>query len=209
MMEALHDFARTILQEAIISSENILQEARDKKESTIERRRQEGIKKANEDAKAILGKAHSTAETTTISKIANAKNKANWVGLSKKEKWINTVLKEVKNRLEEIRQTKKYPAIIEQFILEAGILLEGGELVIVLSDRDVDVPLTLSKLAQKISKETGKPTKLRIVKEKAEISGGVKVRNSDGKITVDNTFDDILKRKDRDLRKKIAEVLFR
>ncbi len=209
MMEALHDFARTILQEAIISAENILQEARDKKESTIERRRQEGIKKANEDAKVILRKAHSTAETTRVSKIANAKNKANWVGLSKKEKWINSVLKEVKNRLEEIRQTKKYPAIIEQFILEAGILLEGGELVIVLSDRDIDVPLKLSKLAQKISKETGKPTKLRIVGEKVEISGGVKVRNSDGKITVDNTFDDILKRKDRDLRKKIAEVLFR
>ena len=71
------------------------------------------------------------------------------------------------------------------------------------------MPLKLSKLAQKISKETGKPTKLRIVGEKVEISGGVKVRNSDGKITVDNTFDDILKRKDRDLRKKIAEVLFR
>lgn len=128
--------------------------------------------------------------------------------LSKKEQIINNVLDEVKRRLKILTQSKEYISILEKLILEAGIILGGGELEVQLNAHDSKLPLNFDRIAAEVSKKTGVETKLKLSEEKIEAIGGAIVKANNGKIIMDNTFDDIINRQERIFRLKIAKVLF-
>src|SRR3990170_6006096 len=209
MMESLRVITETILQEAKKSAEYIIQQAQESVEAILEKQRQLGIQRANELTPSILKKAESEAEVNKLSTTANAKIKANWTILSKKERWIAAVLNEVENKLRILTQSKEYISILEKLITEAGIILGGKELEVLLSEKDSALSLKLDKLAKEISEKTGFETKLRLSEEKPKVVGGAMVRTTNGKVIMDNTFDDMLKRREKGLRSKIAKILFK
>jgi len=141
--------------------------------------------------------------------MANGKIEANWVILSKKETWIDNVLNEAKNELKILTQSKKYLPILEKLITEAGIILGGKELEVSMNKQDSTLPVKLDNIAKEISEKTGFKTKLRLSKEKLKVIGGAIVRTANGKVIMDNTFDDILVRREKDLRFEIAKILFK
>lgn len=207
-MESIQAITEMILQEAKKSAEHIIQEAQKSAEDMLEKQRQLGAQKANETARLLLKKSESEAELNKLCSIANAKIKANWVILSKKEAWIDKVLDEAKNELKILTQSKKYLPILEKLIIEAGIILGGKELEVLLNEQDSTLSLKLDVLAKEISEKTGFKTKLRLSEEKPKVIGGAVVRTANGKIIMDNTFDDILRRREKDLRFEIAKILF-
>src|SRR3990170_160371 len=207
-MESLRVITETILQEAKEKAESIIQETQKSVEAMLEKQRQLGIQRANELTPSILKKAESEAEVNKLSSIANAKIKANWTVLSKKEWCIAAVLNEVENKLRILTQSKEYISILEKLITEAGIILGGKELEVLLNEQDSTLPLKLDKLAREISEKTAFETKLRLSKEKPKVIGGAMVRTTNGKVIMDNTLDDILGRREKDLRSKIAKILF-
>ena len=208
-MESLRVITETILQEAKESAESIIQEAQKSVEAMLEKQRQLGIQRANELTPSILKKAESEAEVNKLSITANAKIKANWTVLSKKEQWITAVLNETKNKLRILTQSKEYIPILERLTTEAGIILGGKELEVLLNKQYSTLPLKLDELAKEISEKTGFETKLRLSKENTKVMGGAMVRTTNGKVIMDNTFDDILRRREKDLRFKIAKILFK
>jgi V/A-type H+-transporting ATPase subunit E len=208
-MESTRVITEMILEEAKKTAEHIIQEAQKSAEETLEKQRQLGVQKASELAQALLKKAESEAELDKLNSMANAKIEANWVILSKKETWTENVLNEAKNELKILTQSKKYLPILETLIIEAGVTSGGKELEVLLNKQDSTLPLKLDNLAKKISEKTGFKTKLKLSKEKLEVIGGAIVRTADGKVIMDNTFDDILMRREKDLRSKIAEILFK
>jgi vacuolar-type H+-ATPase subunit E/Vma4 len=207
-MESTRVITDMILEEAKKSAEHIIQEAQKSAEETLEKQRQLGVQKANESAQLFFKKAESEVELNKLRSMANAKIKANWVILSKKERWIDNVLNEAKNKLKILTQSKKYLLILEKLITEAGIMLGGKELEVLLNKQDSALPLKLNDLAKKISERTGFETKLRLSEEKPKVIGGAIVRTANGKVIMDNTFDDILRRREKDLRFEIAKNLF-
>ena len=207
-MESARVITEMILEEAQKSAEHIVQEAQKSAEETLEKQRQLGVQRANESARLLLKKAESEAKLNKLNSMANAKIKANWVILSKKESWIDNVLNEAKNKLKILTQSKKYLPILEKLIIEAGIMLGGKELEVLLNKQDSALPLKLDDLAKKISERTGCKTKLRLSEEKPKVIGGAIVRTANGKVIMDNTFDDILRRREKDLRSEIAKILF-
>ena len=209
MMESTRAITEMILQEARKSAEHIIQEAQQSVEDTLEKQKQRGINRANEVAQSIFKKAENEAELIKLRITVDAKMKANWAVLSKKEQWITAVLNGTKNKLRLLTQSKEYIPLLEKLITDAGIILGGKELEVLLNERDSTLPLKLDKLAREISEKTGFETKLRLSKEKTKVVGGAMVRTIDGKVVMDNTFDDILKRRARDLRSKIAKILFK
>ena len=207
-MESTRVITEMILEEAKKSVEHILQEAKKSAEDTLEKQKQRGVQRANEAAKLLLKKAESEAELNKLNSIANSKIKANWVILSKKETWIDNVLNEAKNELKILTQSKKYLPILEKLITEAGVILGGKELEVLLNAHDSALPLKLNDLAKEIGEKTGFKTKLKLSKEKLEVIGGAVVRTADGKVIMDNTFNDILQRREKELRSEIAKILF-
>lgn len=197
-----------IVQEAEKSAEHILQEAEKSAEDTIKKQKQRGAQRANEVAKTLLKKAKSEAALNKLNSVANSKIKAKWVILSKKETWIDNVFNEAKNELKTLTQSEKYLPILEKLITDAGVILGGKELEVLLNTHDSTLPLRFNALAKEIGEKTGFETKLKLSKETPQVLGGAIVRTADGKIIMDNTFDDILLRKEKDLRSEIAKILF-
>jgi len=208
-MESTRAITEVILQEAKKSAEHIIKEAQKSAEETLEKQRQLGVQRANESVRLLLKKAESEAELNKLNSIANAMIKANWVILSKKETWIDNVLNEAKNELKILTQSKEYVPILEKLIIEAGIILGGKELEVLLNEKDSALSLRLDKLAKEISEKTGFKTKLRLSEEKPKVVGGAIVRTANGKVIMDNTFEDILKRREKDIRFKITKILFK
>jgi len=203
-MESTRVITEMILDEAKRSAEGILQEAEKSAEDLLEKQKQRGVQKANEAAKILL----SEAELNKLNSIANSKIKANWVILSKKETWIDNVLNEAKTVLKIMTKTKKYLPILEKLITDAGVILGGKELEVLLNPQDSALPLRLDNIAKKITEKTGFETKLKLSEQKLEVIGGAIVRIANCKVIMDNTFDDILRRGEKDLRFEIAKILF-
>ena len=207
-MESTRVITEMIVQEAKKSAEHILQEAEKSAEDTIKKQKQRGVQRGNEAAKTLLKKAESEAALHKLNSVANSKIKAKWVILSKKETWIDNVLNEAKNELETLTQSEKYLAILEKLITNAGVILGGKELEVLLNTHDSTLPLRFNAVVKEIGEKTGFETKLKLSKETLQVIGGAIVRTADGKIIMDNTFDDILHRREKNLRSEIAKILF-
>jgi vacuolar-type H+-ATPase subunit E/Vma4 len=62
-------------------------------------------------------------------------------------------------------------------------------------------------ISRNIDKEIGKKMGITI-SGKIETAGGIIIKSSDGRITLDHTFDGILKRKKAEIRRKVGKLLF-
>jgi vacuolar-type H+-ATPase subunit E/Vma4 len=198
-----------ILKEAKETAKQVIQEAQKSAEETLEKQKQLGIRRAKQSAQTLLRKAETEAKLDKINRIANAKIKANWIILSKKETWIDNVLNEVKNELKILTESKEYIPILEKLIIEASIILKGKELEVILNEKDSKLPLNFNKLAEAISEKTGFKPKFNLSQQKAKAIGGAIIKTDNGKVIMDNTFEDILLRREKKLRFETAKILFK
>jgi len=198
-----------ILIDAREDAESLIIETRKSAEIMLERQVELGRQKAAERVSSIVGKARNESDITRGMVFSDVRRKAGWMVLSEKERLITNVLDEAKSRLTALAKTQKHIPELERMILDAGIALGGGELQILLNDRDSALSLNLNAISKAISKKTGNMTELELSKERIKASGGVIVKSADGKVVLDNTFEAMLKRRERELRLKIARVLFK
>ncbi|NWG10987.1 hypothetical protein HXY33_04460 [Candidatus Bathyarchaeota archaeon] len=191
------------------SAESIVDQARKSAEIILERQRELARQKAMEEVHSMLKIHENRIKSIRETVFAEARRKADWMILSEKNNAIASVLEKVEKKLESFAQSKEYVPILEGLIVNAGVALGGGKLQVQLNERDSSLPLSLNTLAKTITEKTGTKTQLEISKEKIEAVGGAIVKRIDGKILVDNTFEAIIKRSEKNLRLKIAEILFK
>jgi vacuolar-type H+-ATPase subunit E/Vma4 len=197
-----------IFQDANEKAESILTKAQKSAEMLLDRQKTLARQKAEEDEFVLLKKAESEIETIRGKAVAEAKRKAGWMILSEKELWITNVLNEVKNGFNALSKSEKYLRIIENMIVDAGTAIGGGELEVMVSCEGSSLPLNMKTLAESISKKTSVKTQLKLLRERTTPLGVI-VRTADGRIIVENTFEAILKRGEKEQRLKIAKVLFK
>lgn len=197
-----------ILQNARENAESILIEAHKSAEAMIDKQKELARQNSLGEVSPILKKGEDDAEAVRKTIIADAKKRASWIVLSEKERLVTTVLEEVMNRLRVFSQSKDYLPFLQKIIVDTGIVLSGEKLEILLSEQDESLPLELDKLTKQIVEKTGKETELTISNEKIKSLGGCVIRTHDGRIVIDNTFTDILKRRERELRFEITKMLF-
>jgi vacuolar-type H+-ATPase subunit E/Vma4 len=205
----LQGITGTIMQEAKETAELIINDAQELAETKVKKEKQLGIKEANAKRMLMLKKATNEADLDRMYKIANSKITSNWIVLSRKEELIASVLTEAKKRLQNLTQKKKYIPILENLIIKAGVVLGDNILEVILNKKDSKLPLNLSIIAKKIGSKTKTKVKLTLSKEKIQVIGGAMLRTSDGKVIMDNTFDDILRQKEKILKDKISKILFK
>ena len=189
-------------------SESIIIDANNHASMEIEKQKELARQKSKGEVFSILKGGEEEAETFRRTMIADAKRIANWKLLSEKERLVNSVLDEVKTRLKVFSNSKNYAPFLQKLIIDSGISLNGGKLEILLSKQDSTLLLNLDTLTKTIIEKTGNSTELTISNERIDSLGGCVIRRHDGKIVVNNTFPVILKRRKRDLKFKIAKILF-
>jgi len=198
-----------ILADAREDAESIVVEARKAAETMIEKQKELGRQKASERVSSILDDAKNEVRLIQGALLVETKRKANWAVLSEKDRLISSVIGEAKLKLLDLAKTQKYLPLLEKLIVQAGIVLGGGSIQVALNEHDSKLPLKFDKLAKEIETKTGAKTRLELPRERLHVSGGVTLMTPDGKVVVDNTFETLLRRREIDLKPRIAKVLFK
>ena len=196
-----------ILKDAREEAETIVKDAQKSAEMIIEKQRLSARHSAEKEAYSMLKRAENESEIIRGKVSTDIKRRAGWIVLSEKDRLITSVLTEAKNRLVNMQNSEEYFPVLEKLIVDAGAVLDGGILEVVLNEKDSTLPLKIDKLEKEISDRTGFQTQLKFSEQKTE-AVGVIVKTIDDRIFVDNTFEAILSRRERKLRLKIAQILF-
>ena len=207
MESSTHRIAERILKGAREKAKTIVKDAQKSAELMIENRKQSARLTAEKEASSLLKRAENEAEIIKGKVATDIKKRASWIVLSEKERLVTSVLNEVKNRLVNLQKSEEYLSVLKKLIVDAGEVLGGGAMEVVLNEKDLSLPLKLDALSKKIADRTGVKTKLNFSKQQIK-AVGVIVKTTDGRIFVENTFEAILRRRERELRLKIARILF-
>ena len=195
------------IEDAQKEANNIMEKAKKSANEIIEEQRSSALFKANKVADSILMKAENDAKIISEKIATDIRNQAGWIVLAEKERLITKVLNDVKNKLRALKKSQEYSEVLEKLIIKGGIVLGGGVLEVLINKNDSKL-CNYNKLNKEISKKTGVKTKLNLSKNYIN-DIGVKIRTSDNKIYVDNTFEAIIRRREKELKLKIAKILFK
>ena len=147
---------------------------------------------------------------------------------ARKFKWMaeeETINKALDAALDRIKVVKSggfkgtsYPKILAGLIKDSTLSMVGGsstdeEVEVLLSDVDADAAYidqaVLTKLGDEISRDSGVNVLLSLADDRIKSVGGVIVRRKDGKIEVNNTFEQRIARFSTSLREEIVKTLFK
>ncbi len=196
-----------ILKDARAEAEIIVKDAQKFAETIIEKQRLSALHCAEKEANLLLKRAENEADIIRGKVSTDIKRGAGWMVLSEKNRFITSVLTEVKKRLMNMQNSEEYVPILEKLIIDAGAVLGGGALEVLLNENDTKLHLKLDKLVKEIFDRSGIKTHIRFSDQQIK-DVGVIVKTIDNRIFVDNTFEGILNRRERELRLKIAQILF-
>lgn len=207
MSNGLNNILEKIESEAEEERESILEEAREEAEEI----KTEAKKKADSEKERIFDKGEREAETVSKRVIANARRDARQKELRIREDIIQDVFKEAKEKLEDLRNEEGYENILRDLILEGGKTVGGGELEVLIHEKDEDIfsESDFDDLEEEISEETGKDTSIEVLTELGKDEVGAIVRRKDGSVSCNNTLEERLNRKKNSIRPKIDEILFK
>jgi len=204
------EIVERIKAEAREEQERILREARAQVESRIKNAKADIEERKKRFIETERRKAAENKDRIIRAKRLDAK-KFRW---DIEEKAIKRALEEALKRVQHVKKEgfrgKSYPSILAGLIKDAALSITAGsersssELEVVLSAEDAQ--FVTEDMLKEVSGEAG--GEVRLSEERIKTAGGVIVRRSDGKIEVNNTFEERMKRFYPELREDIVKVLF-
>ncbi|MFB0551442.1 MAG: V-type ATP synthase subunit E [Nitrososphaeria archaeon] len=196
---------RRILEEANSQAERILSEASSKAE--------EMVRVASENAEKTRRARIEEREALVKEKIERQMAEAN-VDYhrrleEKKTEAVNRVFEEVATQLSAFTAEKGYSAFLFRLIVESGVKLGGGELLLQTNgqDRDRIQAATLRKAAKTIEEKAKQKTTLELSDDAGNFSGGVIASKLGGGVFVNNTLEERLKLMQQELTKEVEAML--
>ena len=197
-----------ILKDAREEAKTIVENAQMYSQTTIEEQRKSARQNAEKVANMLLKKAENEANIIGEKVYTDVKRQAGWTVLFEKNRLITEVLEEVKTRLLDMqKKPQKHRKILERLIVNAGTALGGGELQILMNEKDAQLPFVLDELEKEISDRTRVNTQLRVSFQHIT-AVGVVVKRGDDRIFVDNTFEARTTRFMDAIRTRVAKELF-
>ena len=194
-----------IISEAEENAERIIKEAREEtelqKKKFIEAEERKGV----EEEERIVRAARLNAR------------KVRW---DAEEEMIGKALGEAMDRIKEVKKEgfkgNSYSNILTGLIKDAAMSIIAGssassKLEVMLSEEDADASFVTPDMLKKISAEIsagGVNVLLSLSNERIKSAGGIIVRGQDGKIEVNNTFEQRMARFSTSLREEIVKNLF-
>ena len=183
--------ADEIIKQIKSDAEKEIKEIKKEVDKDIKKINEEAKKQADQIVKEILEQGKISAENKKRIMISKANQESHKKVMNAKEEILEKCFSKAIEKLSKIKK-EKYQKIIDNLIKKGTSEIKG-------------------KVKVDISKEADKKI---VEKHKLEISntikstGGIIIYSSDGKITLDNTFEGILKRKKSEIRNKAGKVLF-
>ncbi len=196
---------RRILEEAKSRAERILSEASSKAEETVRAAREN----AEKTRRARIEEREALVKEKIERQMAEANVDYHGRLEEKKTEAVNRVFEEVAAQLNAFTAEKGYGAFLFRLIVESGVKLGGGELLLQINGRDRDriQAATLRKAAKTIEEKANQKTTLELSDDAGNFSGGVVASKLGGGVFVDNTLEERLKLVQRELTKEVEAML--
>ena len=196
----------SIMSDAQIKADSILGKAKEENNSILEK----GQKEALQEKEKILEDAKKQSNMKYQQLISEAKMNSRRMELEAREEIIEDAFKKAEDKLKEIASSdsSEYKESLKKIITEAATEIGGGELLIQMKESDVaKIKDSISAIAQDVATKTRKDTTLELG-ENIKAIGGAVVKTKNGDIEVNNTIEARMLRFKKDLRSKVAAVLF-
>jgi len=148
------------------------------------------------------------AQGTGARIMGKARNDAHMQVMNAKARMIDEAFAQARKLFEKERGTAQYKAFLKNLIINAGLQIGGGDLVILARKEDQPVISKITGLETAISKGCGQSTKVTVGKQAIEMIGGILVQNKEGNITVDYRVETLLAQVEVKYRNEIAKTLF-
>jgi len=199
----INQMIEDILNEAKAEAKAVLADAEKKAKEILQR----GTEKAEREKQAILESQLKQISELEKQQIASLNLQARREILQKKEEEISKVFELAKAELTKFPKQAAYEKVLRKLIIESGVALGGGELVVKVRKEDVAKVKDLATIAKEITKSCGNKCSLKLSKENITALGGVILETADGSVTINNTFDARLEQKYRTIRATVAAKL--
>lgn len=197
----------SIMSDAQIKADSILGKVEEKRNSILA----DSEKDARMEKTKILEDAQKQSNMKYQQIISEAKMNSRRMELEAREEIIEDAFNKALERLKEIASSDatEYKESLTKIITEAATEIGGGELIVHLKESDVaKVKDSIGAIAEDVAEKTGKTTTLEFG-ENIKTIGGAVVKTKNGEIEVNNTIEARMLRFKKDLRSKVAAVLFK
>ncbi len=197
----------SIMSDAQIKADSILGKAEEENNSILEK----GNKDALLEKEKILEDAKKQSNMKYQQLISEAKMNSRRMELEAREEIIEYAFKKAEDKLKEMASSDapEYKESLKKIISEAAIEIGGGELLILVKESDVSkIKDSILTIAQDVNIKTGKETSLELG-DNIKTIGGAILKTKNGEIEVNNTIEARMSRFKKDLRSKVAAVLFK
>jgi V/A-type H+-transporting ATPase subunit E len=201
-METVDNLGSVVISESEDKAEWIIKSAQEMSNKYID----EATQKATENAEKIITQGRYTGEKEKQKILSTAEMEVKRMVLNCRESLIDEAFALAREKFEAFKKTKEYTNILQKHIISSIGELEGNSFTVIASKHD-SFSLTDS-VVNKVKKETGKKGLKLELQEVDEDIGGVIVREKNGKVSIDNTFDSMLNRIKNEIRAKVSEILF-
>lgn len=201
-LETVDNLGKVVINESEDKAEWIIKSAQEMSNKYID----EATQKASENAEKIVTQGRYTGEKERQKILSTAEMEVKRMVLNSRESLIDEAFVLAREKFESFKKTKEYKDILLKHIIASIGDLEGNSFTIVVSKHD---SFNLSEsVVNRIKKETGKKGLKFELQEVDKDIGGVIVREKNGKVSIDNTFDSMLNRIKNEIRAKVSEILF-
>jgi len=202
-LEALRD---AILRQAQGQAAKALDIAQRISERELELAREEAGKLRDQ----LIAKAQPAVEMEKKKLTAAAEMEARRRLLNKKEELVSRLFAEVERTLEEARGSKLYIDIVSKSIAD-GVASIGGDVIVEFGEKDrgIFTSEVISSIESQVVKSMGAEMKLEFRCAGDSISAGVVIKSSDGKVVVDSSFSNLIKRLKEEMRNEVSEILLK
>ncbi|MBD3191741.1 MAG: hypothetical protein GF308_13925 [Candidatus Heimdallarchaeota archaeon] len=194
-----------ILGNANKEADRILNEAKQQSEEILK----QGREKAASIKSELLESKTKSIQEQEKQQIASINLQARKKILQKKEEGIREAFTLAEEKIKNFAKEEDYDKVIEALIVEAGVAIGGGDLIVKLRKEDKKRIKGLATLAKKITDKTGEKCSLKISNETINVlGGGISITTQDESITITNTFESRLNMNYREIRTQVARTLF-
>ncbi|MEA2070200.1 MAG: V-type ATP synthase subunit E family protein [Asgard group archaeon] len=200
----IENLCTEIITQAEQEANEIIREAEKQKAEILAKAQKEAVQEKEE----YLEDKEKAVRERKEQKLASINLEARRKILNKKEALIQQIFEQAREELAKLSKKAGYKKILNQLIIEAGVGIGGGDLVITARKKDHTKIDDLKSLAKKIASKCGNKCNLTLSKKDLQSIGGVVVGTKDGSITITNTFEDRLNDNFDAIRSNIAEILF-
>ncbi len=160
------------------------------------------------EASEIVRSAKTEAEAIRRRQVSEARHRVKLREQEEKNKILTDVLDEAKKRASQLAGDENlYVTYLTRLIVSGIGELDLESVTVHMNSNDLK-RFGSGKLLQEMSKQLRRPAKVELGREPIDTAGGVVISSSDGKIRIDNTFEQRFEALESNLLIEAADLLF-